>query len=63
MDKCKAILDKLNVDAPKEDDTIKKMQDEIDQLKQLLQSRPPIVQQPNPSPVVQQPIIQTMANQ
>lgn len=67
MDKCKAILDKLNIDTPKEDDTIKKMQDEIDQLKQLLQSRPPIVQQPiinNPSPsVVQQPIIQTMANQ
>lgn len=40
MEKCRAILDKLNVrEAPKEDNTIKEMQEQIKQLKQMMEQQ------------------------
>lgn len=51
MEKCRSILDKLNVrEAPKEDNTIKEMQEQIKQLKQ-------IVEQSKKQPPIQTPII------
>ena len=62
MEKCQAILNKLNIiDIPKEDTTIKEMQEQIKQLRQMLEMQ----RKPTPSqPTVQQnnPQIQT-ANQ
>lgn len=63
MEKCKIILDKLNIEeTPKEDTTIKQMQEELKKLKQMFESqkKPPI----QPTPVIQQTIPQIqMANQ
>lgn len=40
MEKCQTILNKLNIaDSPKEDTTIKEMQEQINQLKQILESQ------------------------
>lgn len=62
MDKCRAILDKLNInDSPKEEDTaIKELQEQVKQLKQIIETQR---KQPVQT-VIQQPIPQMqMANQ
>lgn len=61
MDKCKAILDKLNIkaDEPKENDTIKNMQAQIDKLTKIIEQQ----RQSKPQPMIQQPIPQMQINQ
>lgn len=48
MDKCRVILDKLNAnpDLPKQEDTIKTMQNQIDRLTQLIEKQSQVKQSP-----------------